>query len=175
MSFSLYDALVPNFRQTVGAVRALIGKVEAFCAEQGLAPDDIIDARLAEDMLPFAYQVKSVAVHSAGAIEGVRRGQFSPDSSAPPASFAALAARMDETAAALDAVSPDEVHAFIGGDMAFVAGERRIPFAAEDFLLSFSLPNFYFHATTAYDILRWKGLPLSKRDYLGGLRIKALT
>ena len=175
MTFSLYDALIPNFRQTVGAVRALIDKAEAFCAERGVAPDEIIQARLAEDMLPFAYQVKSVAVHSVGAIEGVRRGQFSPDTSEPPASFAGLAARMDEAAAALEAVTPDEVHDFIGGDMAFVFGERRIPFSAEEFLLSFSLPNFYFHATTAYDILRWKGLPLGKRDYMGGLRTKAPT
>ena len=57
--------------------------------------------------------------------------------------------------------------------MAFVMGERRMPFTAEGFLMSFSLPNLHFHATTAYDILRMQGVPLGKRDYLGGLRLKA--
>jgi hypothetical protein len=53
-----------------------------------------------------------------------------------------------------------------------VAGERQADFTAENFLLSFSQPNFYFHATTAYAILRWKGVPLGKRDYTGRLRLK---
>ncbi len=54
----------------------------------------------------------------------------------------------------------------------FVFGDRQMPFVAKNFLLSFSQPNFYFHATTAYDILRWKGLPIGKRDYTGRPRIK---
>ena len=62
---------------------------------------------------------------------------------------------------------------FLGRDMRFEAGERRLDFTAENFLLSFSQPNFYFHATTAYDILRNQGLPLGKRDFLGKTRRKA--
>ena len=69
MSFSLYAATVPSYRQILGSVSDLLGKAEAFCAEKGIAPREIIEARLAEDMLPFAYQVKSTAVHSLGAIE----------------------------------------------------------------------------------------------------------
>ena len=61
---------------------------------------------------------------------------------------------------------------FIGRDTAFDLRGMKIPFTGENFLLSFSQPNFYFHATTAYDILRVKGLPLGKRDFLGHLRIK---
>lgn len=56
--------------------------------------------------------------------------------------------------------------------MRFTFGERHLDFAAEDFLLSFSQPNFYFHAATAYDILRWKGVSLSKRDFMGTPRVK---
>ena len=56
--------------------------------------------------------------------------------------------------------------------MRFAFGERQADFTAENFLLSFSLPNFYFHATTTYAILRWKGLPLGKRDFTGRLRLK---
>ena len=65
----------------------------------------------------------------------------------------------------------DEVNGIEGRDVIFSVGDRKIPFKAEGFLMSFSLPNFYFHATTAYDILRKKGVPLGKRDFLGKMRI----
>lgn len=172
MAFSLYTAVVPSWRQILGAVAGLIGKAEGFCAENGVAPNDIIQARLAEDMLPFTYQVKSTAVHSLGAIEGVRKGVFSPDKTPPPEDFPALKTRISETIAALEAIEPAEIDAFVGRNMRFTAGDRQLDFTAEDFLLSFSQPNFYFHATTAYDILRWKGVPLGKRDFIGNPRIK---
>jgi hypothetical protein len=124
-------------------------------------------------MLPFAYQVKATAVHSLGAIEGVRKGVFSPDMTPPPQTFAALKAHIVDTLAALETIEPLEINAFLGRDMRFAFGERQMNFTAENFLLSFSQPNFYFHATTAYDILRWKGLPLSKRDFAGRVRITA--
>src|SRR5580704_15842238 len=94
MAFSLYAATVPSYRQILGAVAGQLGTAETFCAEKGIAPHDIIQARLAEDMQPFAYQVKSTAVHSLGAIEGVRRGVFSPDTTRPPENFAALKTRV---------------------------------------------------------------------------------
>jgi len=173
MALSLYDVTIPSFRQTLGAIAGLLVTAESFCAEKGFAPQDIIEARLAEDMLPFAYQVKSTAVHSLGAIEGVRRGVFSPDMTPPPQTFTALRSRIAETLAALEAIQPAEVEAFIGRDMRFEFRERRLEFTAENFLLSFSLPNLYFHAATAYDILRWKGAHIGKRDFMGKLRLKA--
>ena len=106
MAFSLFDATIPNFLQGIGAVRGLVGKAQAYCAETGTAPEEIIGARLIDDMLPVAYQVKSVAVHSQGAIEGVRKGQFSPDMSEPPASYAARIERLDAAKAALDLQVP---------------------------------------------------------------------
>jgi hypothetical protein len=173
MAFSLYDATIPAYRQTLGAVAGLLVTAEAICAEKQLAPEDIIGARLAEDMLPFGYQVKSTVVHSLGSIEGVRRGVFSPDMTPPPQTFAALKARIAEGLSALEAIQPSEVEGFIGRDMRFEFRERRLEFTAENFLLSFSLPNFYFHAATAYDILRWKGARIGKRDFMGRLRLKA--
>ena len=172
MALSLYDATIPSFRQTLGAVAGLLVTAESFCAEKGFAQQDIIEARLAEDMLPFAYQVKSTAVHSLGAIEGVRRGVFSPDMTPPPQTFTALRSRIAETLAALETIQPAEVETFMGRDMRFEFRERRLEFTAENFLLSFSLPNFYFHAATAYDILRWKGVHIGKRDFMGRLRLK---
>ena len=172
MAFSLYAATVPSYVQILNSVSGLIDKAESFCTEKGISPHDIIQARLAHDMLPFAYQVKSVAVHSLGAIEGVRKGVFSPDMTQLPETFAALKARISQTLAALEAIDAAEIDAFSGRDMRFTFGERCLEFTAENFLLSFSQPNFYFHAATAYDILRWKGLPIGKRDYAGRLRLK---
>jgi uncharacterized protein len=172
MAISLYAATIPSYRQLLGAISGLLATAETFCSEKGLAPEDIIQARLAPDMQPFAYQVKSTAVHSLGAIEGVRRGSFSPDMTPPPGTFAALQARVADTLTALERIEPAEVDGFIGRDMRFVVGERRLDFTAEDFLLSFSQPNFYFHATTTYDILRWKGVPIGKRDFVGKLRLR---
>jgi hypothetical protein len=172
MSLSLYAATIPSYRQVVGAIAGLVTKAEAFCKEKGIAPEEIIQARLAPDMLPFAYQVKSTAVHSMGAIEGVRKGTFSPDMTTPPADFTGLHALLERTLASLEALNAAEIDAFVGRDARFSFGERHIDFTAENFLLSFSQPNFYFHATTAYDILRWKGVVLGKRDFIGRLRTK---
>lgn len=174
MSFSLYAATIPSYLQILGAISRQLDKAEAFCTEKAIAPHDIIQARLAADMLPFAYQIKSTAVHSIGAIEGVRRGVFSPDMTPPPETFAGLKARIAEALAALEAVDPAEVEAFIGRDMHFAFGDRRIGYTAENFLLSFSQPNFYFHATTTYAILRWQGVPLGKRDFMGKTRSNKL-
>jgi hypothetical protein len=173
MTFSLYAATVPSYRQILEAVDGLLGKAETFCAEKGIAPSDVIQGRLAEDMLPFAYQVKSTVVHSQGAIEGVRKGVFSPDTTPPPETFAALKARIAAAQTALEAVEAAEIDSFVGRDMRFAFGDRHIDYLAENFLLSFSQPNFYFHAATAYDILRWKGVPIGKRDFMGRTRKKA--
>jgi len=172
MAFSLYAATIPSFRQMLGAVSGLLDKAETFCAEKGIAPQELIQARLAADMFPLAYQVKSTAVHSLGAIEGVRKGVFSPDMTAPPETFAALRARIAETLIALEKIDIAEVDSFLGRDMHFSFGDKHIDFTAEDFLLSFSQPNFYFHAATTYDILRWKGIPIGKRDFIGKVRTK---
>src|SRR3981081_3482155 len=119
MAFSLYAATIPSYQQILTAVSGLLDAAEAFCAEKGIAPEDIIKARLAEDMLPFAYQDKSTAVHSLGAIEGVRKGVFSPDMTPPPETFAALKTRIADTLGALSAIEPAEVDSFVGLDMRF--------------------------------------------------------
>ncbi|WP_066821794.1 DUF1993 domain-containing protein [Sphingomonas mali] len=173
MTLSLYSAVVPNYVQILGAVRRLLDKAEAHCAETGCDPADLHKARLADDMLPFGYQVKSCSAHSIGAIDGVRAGVFSPDMNPWPTTFDGLREAIDHALAAVEALDPDEINGFVGRDMKFTMGEMTMPFIAEDFLLSFSQPNFYFHATTAYDILRWKGVKLGKRDFMGRPRLKA--
>jgi hypothetical protein len=173
MALTLHSATIPSYLQILASLSRLVGKAEAYCAEQGLPPAELIQARLIPDMLPFAYQVKSATVHSAGAIEGVRKGLFVPDTGPSPDTFTGLKERIDAAVMLLKAVDPAELESFIGRDVRFEFGERRMDFTAEEFLLSFSQPNFYFHATTAYDILRAKGMPIGKRDYTGRVRVKA--
>ena len=173
MPISLHDAYVPSALQMLGTCAHLIDKAEAWCAEHDCVHAEAIDARLYEDMAPFSYQVKSVAVHTAGAIEAVREGVFAPDLAPPPEDFAGLRARLAAARETLEAVSEAEMEGFIGVPMRFEFREYRMDFTAENFLLSFSQPNFYFHAATAYDILRMKGVRVGKRDFMGSVRIAA--
>lgn len=171
MPFSLHAAVIPPFRQMLGTLATLLDKAEAWAAERGIAEADILEARLAPDMFSFAYQVKSASVHSIGAIEGVRRGSFSPDRTPPGESFAALRSQLQSTRAAIDAIDAAEIETLIGRDMRFVIGQYHADYVAEDFLLTFSLPNFYFHVTTAYALLRAQGVPIGKADYVGKLNL----
>lgn len=172
MTIGLYAATVPAWLQQLGAVSHLIDKAEAWCAENGTTPAALIDTRLIADMAPFGYQVKSCVGHSVDALAGVRAGVFSPDMGGWPQDFAGLKAKITTAIETLKAVDAAEIDGFVGRDMAFVMGEMRMDFTAEDFLLSFSMPNFYFHAATAYGVLRAQGIALGKRDYLGRPRLK---
>ena len=137
MSFTLYDALVPNLQQILGSMMTLLEKGKAHCAEQGLPDSALIEARVAPDMLPFGFQVKSTVVHSIGAIEAIHTGVFSPDRSPWPDSLDGLADLVSQGLAALAQLEPEEINGFIGRNMRFEAGERRMDFTAENFLLSF--------------------------------------
>lgn len=172
MPITFYDAVVPSNLQVLRALNGVLAKAATFSAEQGRAEADLIDARLAPDMFPLGYQVKSCAVHSVGGIEGTRRGSFSPDRSEWPTDFAGLRALVQKAIADLEALEPAALDALSDADTRFVAGEMSLPFKGADFLLSFSQPNFYFHAAIAYAILRAEGVPLSKRDYMGRPRVK---
>lgn len=171
MPISLHAAFVPSALQMLGTAHHLIDRAEAWCGETGCAQDEAIGARIHEDMFPFSYQVKSVAAHTAGAIGGVRAGVFAPDLAPPPEDFAGLRARVAEARSALEAIDDAEMEGFIGKPMRFEFRDFRMDFTAEDFLLSFSQPNFYFHAATAYDILRMKGVAVGKRDFMGRVRL----
>ena len=134
--------------------------------------NEIVESRLFADMLPLRFQIVSVAHHSLGAIEGLKKGVFVSPSQTGPLNYPDLQKLIADTVGGLQRFSADEVNALEGREVVFQFRDRQVPFTAETFVLSFSLPNFYFHATTAYDILRTKGVPLGKRDFLGQLRIK---
>lgn len=172
MAITLHEAFVPSALQMLGSVAKLINKAETHCAEKGRVPCGLIAARLAPDMLDLAYQVKSCAVHSAGAIAGVRSGNFSPDMNTPPDSFDGLRAVIADAIAKLEAITVEQMDALENQRMTFTIGDKlRWDFVGKDFLLSFSQPNLYFHATTTYDILRMEGVAIGKVDYLGAMRM----
>ncbi len=172
MAFSLYDATVANYLQILGAVGGLLDKSLTHFHDKGIDPADVVETRLAPDMMPFRFQIVSVAHHSRGAMAAAKNGVFVPPSGRPDLDFAALQSLVTEARDELSGLTPDAVNALVGRDVAFKLGERTLPFTAEGFLMSFSLPNFFFHATTAYDILRHKGAPLGKRDFMGRLKLK---
>ena len=173
MATSLYDLSVASYLQTVGAVAGFLDRAAKHCAETGSDPDDFVGARLFEDMAPFHFQIECVYHHSVWALEAVKNRLFAPPALVGPIPFVDLQAMMARTETALKAFTPDEVNSWAGRDLDFQIGPRRLPFTTENFFLSFSLPNFHFHAVTAYDILRVKGVPLGKRDYEGQLRTRA--
>jgi uncharacterized protein len=173
MAFSLYDATVATYLQILGAVDGILEKSRTHFQEKGIDLAEIIESRLAHDMHPLRFQIVSVAHHSRGAMEAAKIGVFTPPSAKPDLDYAALQALVKEARDELSVLRPEAVNALLGHDLTFKVGDRTLPFTAEDFLVSFSLPNFFFHATTAYDILRHKGAPLGKRDFVGKLKLKS--
>lgn len=173
MTISLYDITVGQYLQIVDAAVGFLDRGLKHCADEGANPDDLVGKRLAGDMLPLSFQISSIAHHSIGAIEGVKKGVFTTSGPAMAETYAGLQATVADAAAALRALTPDEVNALAGKDVVFELGAMKMPFTAEGFLLSFSLPNFYFHAATAYDVLRANGVPLGKRYFLGALKLKS--
>jgi uncharacterized protein len=173
MAFSLYDATVANYLQILGAVGNFLDKGLTHFGNEGVDPAEIVETRLAPDMLPFRFQVVMVAHHSRGAMEAAKNGVRTPPSYRPDLNYAALRTMVTEARNELSGLTPEAVNALVGGDVTFTLRERVLQFTTEDFLMSFSLPNFYFHAATAYDILRHKGAPLGKLDYMGKLKVKS--
>jgi hypothetical protein len=172
MAFSLYDATVANYLQILGGVSGVLDRGLAHFQENNIDPDTIVEARLAPDMLPFRFQIISVAQHSRGAIDGVQEGVFKPPAFKTPYDYAGLQGLVADTQKALSALTPEAVNGLGGKDVVFHLGQHQLPFTAEGFLMSFSLPNFCFHAATAYDILRTNAVPLGKRDFMGRLKMK---
>ena len=173
MPMSLHAAYVPSALQMLGTARHLVDTAEKWCGENAVSEADMIASCIHSDMLPFSYQVKCVAEHTMGSVEGVRKGSYSPDLNPPPASFDGLREKLAAATEFMGALTEEEFEGFIGQPMRFEFKGSGLDFKAEDFLLSFSQPNFYFHCATAYDILRMKGVPVGKRDFMGRIRISS--
>jgi len=186
MSISLYDLSVPTFLQTVRAVGVVLDRSIRHCAETGIDLQALVEARLIADMAPFHFQIEALTHHAVWGMEAVKTGVFAPPPLIGAMPFADLRAMVGQAAVALEALTPDEVNSWSGRaldiDIYRPVDEqnattsswapRRLSFTPETFLLSYSLPNFHFHAVTAYDILRARGMPIGKSHYEGRLRTR---
>ena len=173
MAISLYDLSVGTYLQTLGAVEGILAKGATHFQEQKADTAAILDTRLHADMLPLKFQIHSTIHHSLGAVRGVQAGTFKPPVPVPATDYAGFQKAVSEANEALKKIKPEEINGLVGKDVVFEIGDRKLPFTAEGFLQSFSLPNFFFHATTTYDILRVNGVALGKRDFLGRMKLKA--
>lgn len=171
MSVSLFDLSVPTFLQTVRAIGGCLDKAIRHCAETGMDADDFVTARLIDDMAPFHFQIECVAHHSFWAFETIRLNETAYPPLVGEMPFSDLQAMVSDAEERLEALTPDQVNGWSGKILDLDIGPRKLSFSAETFLLSFALPNFFFHAVTAYDILRARGVPLGKRDFEGRLRL----
>jgi hypothetical protein len=172
MPLSLHDAFVPTTRQMLGALSGLVDKGEAFCRDRDLPDSELLEARLAEDMWPLPWHIRACWMHSGYVLERLATGVFTPDLSSVPADWNGMRAMLADARTRMDRFSPDELaereEAPIGFEM---NGKRLMELKGRDFLLSFSQPNLFFHATTFYSILRMKGVPLGKLDFMGEMRL----
>ena len=166
MAFSIYQASVPVYSRRLEALSAILDKAAAYASERKIDPVVLIQARLYPDMLPLARQVQiacSHAVRGSARLSGAE--PVSLDDKAT--SFDDLKALIAKTLERLRSVDAKTMEGMEDRDITFPAGDRKITLNGADYLLHFSMPNFYFHVTTAYDILRSNGLAIGKDDFMG--------
>ncbi len=172
MSISLYDAFVPSCQQILGGLLTVVGKGEAFAQENGMDAAELIDAQLCENMWNLPWHVRACWMHSAYTIERLEVGNFTPDFTERPEDWDGMRAMIADAQDKLAKVTPDQIEAAADKPIDFVMGGKTLmTLTGQNMLLSFNQPNFYFHATTFYDILRMKGVPLGKMDFMGPLRL----
>ena len=163
MPISMYHASIPLFIRALGNLSAIL--------EKGAAHPDgamLVEARLAPDMLTLAGQIQRASDTSkacAARLGGIDNPSFPDDET----TFVQLQARIAKTLDFLRSVKPEQIDGSEGKAIAFKAGPRELKFTGESYLLTFAIPNFYFHVTTAYAILRHKGVAIGKMDYIGGV------
>jgi hypothetical protein len=164
---SFHDASVAAYLQILNSLIGILGKAESHCAAKNIQPDALLGARLYPDMLPFTRQIQLVCDFAA---KGCARLTHSDVPAIPDTekSFADLKVRLANTVDYVKAFKPAQFEGAEARDVTFPAGpDKTMTMKGQQFLSHFSLPNFYFHAATAHDILRHNGVEIGKRDFLG--------
>jgi len=167
VAISIYDQLVPPFTQMLESLDKVLSKAEADATARKIDPQVFINARLAPDMLPLKVQVQIMTDQCKGGASRLT-GQEPPKWADDEATFADLHARVAKTIAYLKSFKPAQ---FDGAETRAI--ELKFPnatfnFTGKDYFLKFVTPNFYFHYTTAYAILRHNGVQIGKADFIGG-------
>jgi hypothetical protein len=172
MALSFHDATVPQFLQILPGVLANLDRAEAWAKEKGVPASEILGKQLAPDMHSLAYQFRYAMFHSAGAIRAAQAGLFQVDVTPAPEDFATLRTMLNDAVTYLKSVDAAEFEALQDREVAFeYGGNVLMRFSAVNYLLSFALPNFYFHVSMAYAILRNLGFDVGKRDFLGAPKV----
>jgi uncharacterized protein len=166
MSLSIYQASIPTLLHTLGAVSAILDKAAAHCEARKIDPSVVVNYRLAPDMFPLSRQIQIMTDQAKG-LAARLTGTEVPSFPDTEVSFADLKARIAKT---IDYVQSFSAAQFDGAEtrtVTFKAGPMELSFTGQDYVFKWVFPNFYFHATAAYAILRHAGVEIGKRDFLG--------
>ena len=168
MSLSMHQASIPAFVQMLNSLSAILDKAEAHAENRKIDPEVLLNYWLAPDMLPFVRQIQIAADLAKGAAARLA-GVEVPKHDDTEKTFADLKARLAKTVAFVQSFKPSEIDGSEDRDITLTLGEHTMSFKGQPYLVHFVLPNFYFHCTTAYDILRHGGVELGKRDFIGAI------
>ena len=167
MTTSMYTHSVPVFKQMLTALKTILAQASEYAAAKSIEPDALLQARLAPDMFPLVKQVQIACDFSRGVtarLAGVEVPTFGSDEK----SFADLDALLTKTMAFLDSVTPAQFDGKESAEIVLRPGtpkEKKL--SGDAYLVHYGLPQFFFHVTTAYDLLRHNGMPIGKRDFMG--------
>lgn len=164
---SFYDGSAPVFVHTLTALSAILAKAEAHAEEKAIEPDALLTARLYPTMYPFKRQIQSACD---AAVRGCARfaQQDLPSFPDTEATFAELHARIEKALSYIKSIDPAKFNGGEKREITFPTGPNQTrTVTGQEYLNHMALPNFFFHCTTAYDILRHNGVELGKRDFLG--------
>lgn len=159
-------AMIPYLARSLGALDAILAKAEAHCAAKNIKPEVLCHDRLYPDMFPLARQVQIATDHAKGAAARLA-GMEPPSYPDTEQGFAELRARVQKTRAFVESVPAEAFAGAEGRTIHLKFGPRELTFSAPDYLYGFVIPNFYFHMSIAYAILRHNGVEIGKRDFLG--------
>ena len=163
---SMYTISVPVFIRQIDNLSRILAKAEGFASERNIAAETILNYRLAPDMLPFSRQLQIVSDSAKGAAARLI-GKDIPRYEDNEKTFAELGQRLEKTRDYLEGLDKKDFEGSENRSIELKVGGDTVTFDGMTYLLYFALPNFYFHYTTAYDILRHAGLGIGKRDFLG--------
>jgi hypothetical protein len=167
MAISMYQASIPQLTKMLTNLSNILKKGEEFASAKSLDSKALAEGQLASDMFPLTKQVQIACdqvKNGMARIAGVEPPKFEDDE----ATLADLQERIAKTIAFANSLKPAQIDGTEAKEIKFSIKEWNFEFVGEQYLLTWIIPNFYFHVTTAYDILRHKGVEIGKSDYLGG-------
>jgi hypothetical protein len=162
----MYQASVPRFVNILSNLSAILDKAQAHVEARKIDPAALTSFRLFPDMLPMTRQVQIACDAAKGAVARLA-GVEVPKHEDTEQTFAELKARIAKTIEFVQSIKPEQIDRSEDKDITLKLGGKEIAFKGMQFLLGNALPNFYFHVTTTYNILRHNGVEIGKRDYLG--------